>query len=364
MVNKLVIENLKHRPVRTALSVLAIGVEVTMMLTLVGLSRGMLDDSIRRARGVGADVWIRPPGSSMISFSSAAMPEKMMEYFEKQPDVTLATGMVSHPIGGIDTVSGVDLDRLNRMSGGFDYISGGPFERPDDIIVDEFYATQNQKKVGDTIQILNKDWRVSGIVEPGKLNRLVVPIRTLQELTGNTGKISQVFVKLRDPKLVKSAIASFRQTLPEHKIYSLEELTSQFSVNNVPGLRAFIYIVVGLSVVVGFLVVFLSMYTAVLERTREIGVLKALGATPGFVMGMLVRETAVLVLAGSIFGIILTYGARALIMAIVPSSLKQMIVPDWWLITGAISLAGALLGTLYPGLKAARQDAIEALSYE
>src|SRR5688572_27262504 len=125
------------------LSVLAIGVEVTMMLTLVGLGRGMLDDSVRRARGVGADVWIRPPGSSAISFSSAPMSEKMVEYFERQPHVAVASGTVSHPIGGINTVSGIDLDRFNRMNGGFEYLSGGPFERPDDIIIDSYYANQN-----------------------------------------------------------------------------------------------------------------------------------------------------------------------------------------------------------------------------
>ena len=60
MINKLVLENLKHRPVRTMLSISAIAIEVTMILTLVGLSRGMLDESARRARGVGADIWIRP----------------------------------------------------------------------------------------------------------------------------------------------------------------------------------------------------------------------------------------------------------------------------------------------------------------
>lgn len=335
-----------------------------MMLTLVGLSRGMLDDSIRRAQGVGADIWVRPPGSSAISFSSAPMPEKMVEYFEKQPHVAVASGSISHPIGGINTVSGIDLKSFNQMSGGFVYLSGGPFERPEDIIIDEYYATQNQKKVGDTIRILNRDWRVCGVVQPGKLSRIVVPLKTLQDLTGSTGKLSQVLVKLDNPKLTDQVIASFKKTFPEHQIYSVEEFTSLFSIDNVPGLKSFIYVVIGLSVVVGFLVVFLSMYTAVLERTREIGVLKALGATPAFVMGMLVRETVVLALAGSVLGIVLTYGSRALIMAIVPASLKQIIVPDWWPIAGAISLLGALLGTLYPGLKAAKQDAIEALAYE
>jgi putative ABC transport system permease protein len=105
------------------------------------------------------------------------------------------------------------------------------------------------------------------------------------------------------------------------------------------------------------------MYTAVLERTREIGILKALGASPGFIVGILMRETAFLSLIGAIFGILLTYVARAVIMSF-PASLTQKIVPDWWPISTALALVGAMLGTLYPGLKAARQDAIEALTYE
>ncbi len=364
MINKLVIENLRHRPVRTLLSVLAIGVEVTMMLTLVGLSRGMLEDSARRARGVGADIWVRPPGSSAISFSSAPMPEGILRFFEKQPHVVLASGSVIHPIGGVSTVTGLEIDKFNQMSGGFNYRSGGPFEHPDDIIVDERYAAQHKLRAGDKVRLMNRGWRVSGVVEPGKLARLIVPLKTLQDLTGNTGKLTQVYLKLDDPKRTEDVIAALKEKLPDYQIYSIEEFTSLFSVENVPGLRAFIGVIVVLSVVVGFLVVFLSLYTAVLERTREIGILKALGATPGFVLTVLMRETALLALVGTALGILLTYGTRWLIMTLVPASLTQMIVPDWWPIAGAIALAGALLGASYPGWKAARQDAIEALSYE
>ncbi len=130
----------------------------------------------------------------------------------------------------------------------------------------------------------------------------------------------------------------------------MEEFVSMFSVNKVPGLSAFIGVIIGLSVVVGFLVVFLSMYTAVLERTREIGILKALGASPAFVLSILFRETFLLAVLGSVLGIGISYGTRWLIMTFVPASLSQMIVPDWWPIATAIALAGAVLGAAYPGL--------------
>lgn len=364
MINKLVVENLKHRPVRTALSILAVGLEVTMMLTLVGVSRGMLQDSVRRARGVGADIWVRPGESSVLSFNTGSIPEKMTAFLEQQPHVELATGNLIAAIGGIDSVTGVDLEQFTELSGGFKYFSGGPFRKPDDLIVDDYYARQKQLKVGTTVRLLNRDWRVCGIVEPGKLARLIIPLQTLQKLTSNVGKLSQIFVKLDDPENLPTVMASLKQTLPGYKIYSIEEFTSLFSASNVPGLQAFTGVVITLSIVVGFLVVFLSMYTAVLERTREIGILKALGASAGYVLNTILRETTVLALIGSALGIGFSYLTRWLIQVLVPASIIQVIVPGWWPIASAIALGGAWLGAAYPGWRAARQDPIEALSYE
>ena len=364
MINRLVLENLKHRPVRTALSVLAIGVEVTMMLTLVGLSQGMLEDSARRARGVGADVLVRPPGTSIISLSSAGMNEKLLGFFRKQPGVRAVAGTVVQPIGGVNTVTGIDLKEFDEISGGFRFLAGGPFERPDDIIVDDYYARQDKLQAGAKIRVMNRDWRVCGIVEPGKLARMVVTRRTLQDLVGTTGKLSNIWIKLDDPSAVRQVIAGLKRQLPDYTIYSVEELTSLYSVANVPGLKAFIGVIIGLSIVVGFLVVFLSMYTAVLERTREIGILKALGASPAYILNIIVRETTLLAIVGSAAGILLSYGTRWVITTFVPASLTQKIVPGWWPIAAAIAVIGALLGALYPAWKAAGQDAIEALSYE
>src|SRR6188474_3445803 len=103
MVNKLVVENLKHRPVRTLLTVLAIGLQVTLVLTIVGLTRGLVEASATRNRGVGADIIIRPPGTSILGLSSAPMSEGMVKFAEKQPHVTLAQGVTVHGIGGFES---------------------------------------------------------------------------------------------------------------------------------------------------------------------------------------------------------------------------------------------------------------------
>jgi putative ABC transport system permease protein len=261
-------------------------------------------------------------------------------------------------------ITGVDLPTFNQMSGGFRFVSGGPFEHSDDIMVDVLYAQQHKVRVGNTINLINHSWRVSGIYEPGMLSREVVPLDTLQDLTANTGKISVAYVKVEGPADIDPAKADLSAKLKDYKVYSMEDYVTLFSPQNVPMLTQFTYVVISLGVLVGFLVVFLSMYTAVLERTREIGILKALGASPALILNILLRETALLAVAGSILGIALAYGTRALIASLMPGTLIQAIVYDWWPITAALALVGALLGAAYPGLKAARQDAVEALAYE
>lgn len=364
MINKLVLENLKHRWIRTLLSAMAVGVQVTMILTLVGLSFGMIDDFTERSRGVGADILIRPPGSSIIGMTASPIPEKLLDFVRTIPHVALATGTTVHPIGGTNTVTGIDLENFSKMSGGFRYLEGGPFQGPDDVIVDAYWAKQQKLHAGSSTTFMNHTWNVSGIVEPGKLARMFLPIRRLQDLSANTGKLSMIYVKLDNQSNLGVTMDAVKKALPDYQIYSIEEFVSLVSIDNVPALKPFIYVVIGVSVIVGFLVVFLSMYTAVLERTREIGILKALGATPNTILGILVRETVILSVIGTIAGILFSFGTRWAIMNYVPGSLTQIIVPTWWPISALVSLAGSLLGALYPGWKAARQDAIEALSYE
>ncbi len=364
MTNKLVVENLKYRPVRTLLGVVAIAIQVAMVLTLVGLSEGMLNEQASRARGVGADILIRPPGSAIIA-SGGQMFEKIIPVIvQKEPHVKIATGTLIFGTDLFNYITGVDLATFNQLNGGFRFVRGGPFQRADDAMVDELYATQHKLRVGDTTNINNHNWRVSGIYEPGMLARVVVPLATLQDLTSNSGKVSTMYVKADSPANIPAIISDLSQKLKTYKVYSMEDYTSLFSPANVPMLTDFIWVVVSLGVLVGFLVVFLSMYTAVLERTREIGVLKALGASPGYILNILLRETVVLAVVGSILGIVLSYGTRFLIQNVVHSTLVQAIVPKWWPAAAGIAVAGALLGALYPGLRAARQDAIEALAYD
>jgi len=357
----LVFENLKHRPVRTLLSVGAIGLGVTMILTLAGVSRGMLTGMADRSRGTGADIMVQPPESSVIGFTGT-MPEKLVDLVRKQEHVTLATGTLMQPVHFLDYVTGIHLNEFSAITGGLHYLEGGPFREPSDMLVDEVYARSHGVHAGDMIEMGHK-WHVCGVIEQGKLSRAFADLGSLQDLFSSNGKISVVWVKVDNPSNIPVVKAALEEKLEGYKIFPMDEVASLFTVDGVPYLKPFTSVVIALAGVFGFLMVSLSMYTAVLERTREIGILKALGATPGYILGLLLRETVVLAIAGTLAGIAMTYGTRALMAVFVPN-MPQAIVPDWYPAAAAIAIGGSLIGAVYPGLKAAQQDAIEALAYD
>jgi len=364
--NKLVLENLKHRPMRSLLSILLIGVPVTLILCLIGLSHGLLEDSQARARGIGADVIVRgSTASSVVSTSSASINEGLVRKLEEQPNVKLAMGVIVHPIEQPLNIMGIDLDKFNQMSGGFTYLAGGPLQGDFDVLIDRYYAAQKHVGVGDSLKMMNHDWRVAGIIEGGKLARIVVKKRVLQDLDAATGKVSVIYVKCDDPSQANAVAAELKSLLSgQYPVITMEEFMSMFNVNNIQGLREFLWVIVGIGVLIGFAVVCLSMYMSVLQRTREIGILKSLGASKTFILRIILTEAVMLGIGGTILGIFMSYGAYYLIRTFVPASIPMVIVKIWWPIAGAITLVGATIGALYPGLSAARHDPIEALAYE
>ena len=346
---------------RTLLSVVAIAVGVTMILTLVGVSRGVLEDMASRSRGSGADIMVRPPDSSVIGFSGT-MSEKLVNLVRSEPHVAMATGTLMQAMNSFEYVTGIHLNEFNAITGGLKYLEGGPFKEPDDMIVDEVYARAHNLHAGSMVDLGHK-WRVCGVVEQGKMSRSFADIGVLQNLFSAEGKISTIWVRVDDPANIPAVKAELEAKLDGYKVYPMQEFVSLFSVDRVPYLKPFTSVVIGLAAFFGFLMVSLSMYTAVLERTREIGILKALGASRGYIIGLLLRETVVLAVAGTIVGIGMTYGTRVLMELFVPT-MPQAIVPDWYPLAAAIAVGGALIGAVYPGLKAANQDAIEALAYD
>lgn len=365
MIGKLMMENVRHRPMPTLLSILLIGVPVSLILVLVGLSEGLVNDSKRRAHGVGADIVVRAPNSSIMSFSGATIPEQLVPKLAAFPHVVLATGTDNQSAGGLfETITGIDPQAFEKMSGGFDFVEGHGFRQPDDIILDRYYAEQKKVHAGMKTRIANRDWNVAGVVEPGKLSHMFVQLGVLQELYSTPHMLSVVYLKVDNEKNLQTVIEQLKAKLNGYPVYSMQDFIALTSVSNVPALNTFIAVIIGIAVLIAFAVVCLSMYMAVLQRTREIGILKAIGASKTFVLRIILAEAFVMGLGGTVFGILLSFLCRWILHSLVPSSLPQAIVVEWWPKAGLIALGAALLGALYPGLSAARQDPIKSLSYD
>src|SRR5690348_15794271 len=111
--NRMVFANLVHRPLRSAISVVAIAIEVTLILLIVGLSIGMMTDSAQRQKGVGGDIMVSPPGSSFImGLSSSPMPMKIADLLRKVDHVTgvAPVALQSNTSGTLEVINGIDLD--------------------------------------------------------------------------------------------------------------------------------------------------------------------------------------------------------------------------------------------------------------
>jgi putative ABC transport system permease protein len=350
---------------RTLLSVLLIGVPVTLILSLVGVSEGMSEDAQQRHRSLGADIVVRPRTAGAITSNSGCpISEGYVDAIEKQPHGKMAIGTVTYSIDWPLNMMGVDMDRFTAFNGGFKYLAGGPLRQPYDILLNQPYAEQHKKQLGDTINLVNTDWHVVGIIEPGMLASVAVPKTTLQDLISCTHHVSTIWVKIDDPSQADAVAKQLTKEFPNLRIDTMAYYTSQFAVSNIAQVRVFRYVVIGIGVVIAFAVVCLTMYMAVLQRTREIGILKSLGASKLFILRIMLTEAAVLGILGTLFGIALSYGTRWAINTFIPASFPMIMVQSWWPKAFLIAEAAALFGALYPGLAAASHDPIEALAYE
>ena len=362
----MVVQNVLHRPVRTAITVIAVAVEVMLVIMVVGLTSGLMSESAKRTEGVGADIMVQPPSASIfMQFSGAPMPISIgaklgqLDYVQAVAPVLVQF----NSINGMDLVYGIENDAFRAVSGGFVFHEGHDLQDADDILVDDVYARSKKVKLGQKLHILEHDFHVAGIVEHGKGARLFVLMSTLQEMSGARDKASLFFIKCDRSDHTPAVMEAVRQLLPRYEVRALKDYLSLMTSSSLPALNIFINVMIAIAVAIGFLVIFLSMYTTVIERTHEIGVLKSLGASKRYIVETILSETSLLCLAGIAGGTGLSFLLRWIFLKAFPS-LTVLITPDWILRAGLIAIAGGLLGATYPAWLASRKDPVEALAYE
>ena len=363
MIWDLLWSNLGVRPLRSALSVLALSLQVFLVLLIVGLTSGALADWRTRAEGVGADIIVQPPNSSIFfAFSSAVMQESLADDIAKLPGVDeVAPVLIVVDQHNLGVVYGIDYARFSGLSTGFQFLSGGPFHEPNEALADDLAAQSRKLRVGQNAPLIGHDFKISGIVVHGKGARFFIPLKTAQDIAGADKRVSMFFVRSKgDTESVRNALV---KRFPTLKIRSMAEYSTLMTSSNLPELKPFLRSFVALGIVISFLVVLLTMHTMVLERTRDIGVLKALGSSRLEICGMIIGETLVMVALGVAVGLLSTFGVVSILHRTSPT--LQIFIEGAWIVRAILlTIAGAIAGALYPALRAAQSDPVEALAYE
>ena len=361
----LCLANLGKHPVRTFISILAVAVGVAMVLVLVGMTEGTLNEVVRRMQNADADILYHAESYDPVVDFSAPLAEregeKLVELFDDFA-VPVFTERVQF-LGRGHNVYGIRSEDFPHVAHGLKIVDGRLFEDAGEIVIDEGIASEGNVKPGATISIRGREFTVSGIVERGIPARFIVSMDALQDIEGQPGRVTFFFVKVKDPERIGAAAAAIEERFKGRRKCILLGNYYQALAGSFKGLHQFITAMLVVSSVISFLVILLAMYTNVVERTREIGVLKAIGASKGFIMREIVLESMLICAGGVVLGFAMSVVAAGALTEMLPQLTVELTVyrTAWVALLG---IAAGAVGALYPATLAARSDPVRALSYE
>ena len=366
LMDSLVFSNIAHRPARTAVSILGTAVGVLLIVFTVGLAHGVLRERGQRESNIGAEIMVRASGSIGIGGNSPfVLPASRAAEIAQIEGVRAAT-----PLGqamdrsdagfGSRLVDGINFDEYSQLTGirireGRKLISG------DEAIVDPVWQQNRKAEVGSTVQLWERPFKIVGVYEPPGGGRIKIPLATMQEQEGADHRASAILVSCIDPSKQDEVAARIESKYSDQQIIFTRDLPELYT-SSVPALNVFLKVVVGVAAAISMLVILLAMYTTVTERTRQIGILKALGMSKPAIAWVIEQEAIIVSLLGVTAGVLLTLAARFAVMRV--TSLIVEIEMRWVGVALLVGLIGGSIGALYPALRAAKQDAVEALSYE
>ncbi|HEX8147469.1 MAG TPA: ABC transporter permease [Pyrinomonadaceae bacterium] len=371
----LVTANVRQRPVRALVSAAGVALGVCLVMLFTGLARGLSNDLERRSQNLKAEiVFTRDAGSTQLMANAANLSVKYAEELMKVEGVSMAVPDIRYVSQGgrgfgFEQVEGVDWSQFAAMNG-MSLVAGRPPREADErgepvldeVVVDEAKARNNNLSVGSELKLFgNEVYKVVGVYTPEAGPRVKMSLAAMQDALQAPGKCTWVYVKLKEPGRAVEVARRIDEQLPGNKIQLTRDIITNIE-KSIPYLGVFLRTLVGLSALVSGLVVMLAMYTTITERTREIGILKALGASRGFIVGEIVKE-AVLI---SVIGVAAGFAVSFLAGYVIQHAYALPFEYSWgWGLTAAlIGLLGGALGALYPAVRAANLDAVSALAYE
>ena len=362
--DSLVVSNIRQRPLRSAISIVGVALGVALVMLFTGLAHGMSDDLQKRSSNVSAEILFTRPGSIQLTSASVNLSTKYVPLLQQIEGVEAATPVIRYfyPSGsfGVDQVDGVDWNSFSKINN-IRIIKGGPPTSPDDVVIDETKAARNHP-VGSTLKIFgDKLYRVAGIYAPESGARSKMTLGALQDALEAPDKCTFIYVKVKNPAEQVAVARRIDQAFPGNKIQLTREVFATIE-NTIPGLTVFLRVLVVLAAIVSALVIMLAMHTTITERTREIGILKAMGASRTYIISEIEREALLISFFGLLAGFALAgiagFGIHKATGLIFEFGLK------WAITAAAIGLLGGALGALYPAARAANLDPVNALAYE
>ncbi len=364
---ELVFANLKVRPFRTLISVIGVALGVVLVVLFTGLARGMTNEMAKRAANWKAEIiFTRAGGMDLTSSTlnvSTAYVERLNQIEGVQSTVPVGRYITPTTKGrfGIQQLEGVDWEPFSAMNG-ISLVEGRGPQAHDEVIMDQRQMIDDKLMLGDSTDLFgNKKYKVVGVFSPPSGSRIKMSLGAMQEVLEAQGKCTYILVKIRDGADANAVAARINEVLPGNKVH----LTSDFIIDaqqRVPGLNTFLRVLVGLGAFVSTIFVLLSMYTTVTERRKEIGILKSMGASKGFIVQTIEGEAFLIGILGVLLGLVTAFVASAGIGRVFDLAFE---FSSGWVGTAVlIAIAGSLVGALYPAWSASSIDPVEVMANE
>ena len=364
--DNLVTSNIRARPIRTLVSVAGVALGVSLVMLFTGLARGMANDLQRRATNVRAELIFMRPGAIQLTSNATNLDTRYVERLKQIDGVEEALPVIRFIVQGnkgigLEQIDGVDWNTYAAVNG-INLVTGHAPQALDEIVIDETKAQNSNMQLGSSYKPFGKgEYRVVGIYSPESGARVKMSLEAMQKALEVENKCTFIFIKLRNPDQLREVAQRIDRELPGNTIQPTREVFTSFE-KTIPFLSTFLRVLVVLSAVVSALVVMLAMYTTITERTREIGILKAMGASRGYIIGIIEKEAILISLIGLLAGFLVSLLAGYLIHRAYGLVFEYSWA--WALVAGTIGVVGGILGALYPAWRASNLDPVNALAYE